>query len=176
MKIMSSTIPEESTSWYALFTKPRQEDRAVENLTAWGLPTLAPRVRVQAGSDRCKLLFPGYVFARFNVTSMAHKIRFTRGIAYIVSFGGTPARVGDEIIAAISWRMNNQGVVTLGKYLQPGDAVAIETGPFHDFQGVFEQELSDGERVRILLTTVAYSARIEVSKCDLRKLYTTQVA
>jgi hypothetical protein len=38
-----------------------------------------------------------------------------------------------------------------------------------DFRGVFEQELSGGERVRILLTTIACTRRFEVSKCDLRK-------
>lgn len=159
---------EDSTSWYALAVKPRQEDRATDNLKAWGIPTLVPKVDVGA-TGRRKLLFPGYIFARFALAHMAHKIRFTRGISYIVSFGGRPAEVADEIIAAISNRMRSDGAITLGRSLRPGDPVVITAGPLRDFEGVFEEELSDGERVRILLDTVAYTARMEISRYNLRK-------
>jgi transcriptional antiterminator RfaH len=167
MSTLSSPL-NESACWYALATKPRQEDRAVENLIAWRIPILAPKLDAQDGQRR-KLLFPGYIFARFDVEEMAPKIRFTRGISYIVSFGGRPAVVTDEIISAISNRIDKNGIVTLGRSLQMGDAIMITVGPLRDFEGVFDGELSDGERVRILLTTVAYTGRIEISKHNVKE-------
>lgn len=164
------SVFQERGSWYALATKRRQEDRAVQNLIAWGIPTLAPRVAMGGRANDWKLLFPGYIFARFDLVTTSHKMRFTRGVAYIVSFGNRPAVVADEIIAAICQRLDKNGALTLDKKLQPGDAVIITSGVLRDFQGIFEQELSDGERVRILLTTVAYTSRIQISKYELRKL------
>jgi len=167
MSTLSSPL-NELVCWYALATKPRQEDRAVENLIAWGIPTLAPKLDAQDGQRR-KLLFAGYIFARFNIEVMGPKIRFTRGISYIVSFGGRPAVVTDEIISSISNRIDENGVVTLGRRLQTGDPIVITAGPLHDLEGVFDEELSDGERVRILLTTVAYTGRIKISKHNVKR-------
>jgi transcriptional antiterminator RfaH len=167
MNVTSSPLGK-SAAWYALATKPRQEDRAVENLEAWKIPTLAPKLDARAG-DRRKLLFPGYIFACFDIATKAQKIRFTRGVSYIVGFGGRPAEVADEIITAISFRIGKNGSVALDGNFQAGDPIVITSGPLQNFQGVFEQELSDSERVRILLTTVAYTARIEISKYDLKK-------
>jgi transcriptional antiterminator RfaH len=157
-------------SWYVLFTKPHQENRAVENLSAWGVEALAPKLKAREGTNVLHPLFPCYVFARFNPAVMLPKIRFTRGISYVVSFGGIPAIVPDEIIEAICQRMDNTEVVREMETLRAGDSVVIESGPLREFRGVFEEELSDNERIKILLTTVAYSARVEVSKYDVRRL------
>jgi transcriptional antiterminator RfaH len=159
----------DSAAWYAVFTKPRQEDRAAGNLKAWDVPTLVPKI-IEPKKNYLHPLFPCYIFAYFDARTMLHKIRFTRGISQIVSFGGRPANVSEEIIAAITSRMDNKGVVSTIMHLQPGNPVFIHSGPFQDFYGIFEEELSDAERVRILLTAVSYTARIEVYKYDVTML------
>jgi transcriptional antiterminator RfaH len=166
--------PDSSQFWYALFTKPHQEDRAVSNLSAWGVQSLAPKLKARKGTKVVRRLFPGYVFARFNPTSMLHQIRFTRGISYVVSFAGAPAIVSDQIISAICQRTDTDGVVIEAtEVLNPGDSVVIQSGPLRDFHGVFEGEMSDSDRIRVLLTTVEYSARVEISKYEVRKLHAT---
>lgn len=163
-------IPCESTnqsSWYALATKPHQEDRAAENLAAWGIPTLAPKFQDEPG-ERKKPLFPGYIFARFNIGMMIHKIRFTRGISYVVSFGGKPAEIAEEIIFAISKRIGIDGSVIMGQKFKSGDPIIIISGPLRDLHGVFEKELPGGERVKILLATLARTSEVETSRYDLK--------
>jgi transcriptional antiterminator RfaH len=155
----------DSAAWYAVFTKPRQEDRAADNLKAWNVPTLVPKI-IEPRKNYLRPLFPNYIFAYFDVGTMLHKIRFTRGISQIVSFGGRPADVSEEIITAIMSRMDNKGVVSTLKRLQPGELVLVQSGPFGGFNGIFEEELSDTERIKILLTAVSYTARIEVYKYD----------
>ncbi|HZI57533.1 MAG TPA: transcription termination/antitermination NusG family protein [Verrucomicrobiae bacterium] len=172
----SPSLAEGLEFWYALFTKPHQEDRAVKNLVAWGIQTLAPKLKSRENKNALRPLFPGYIFARFNPGAMLDKIRFTRGIANVVSFGGKPAVVSDAIISAICRRIDSRSVVVEAPTLHPGDAVMIQTGPLHDLQGVFEEELPDQERIRILLTTVAYSAHVEISKYDVCSLAKGHVA
>jgi len=109
-------------------------------------------------------LFPGYIFARFDAASMFHKIRFTRGVLYVVSFEGRPAVVSDQVIAAIQRHVEDSPI------LRPGDSVIVKNGPLRSFMGVFERNLTGHARVQILLTTIAYSARMVVSPSDLALL------
>jgi transcriptional antiterminator RfaH len=156
-------------SWYAVRTKPRQEERAVENLGSWGVTTLAPRIKGN-GNGRESHLFPGYIFARFDSGKMLQDIRFTRGVAYVVSFGGVPAAISEELIQEINARTDDNGVVRIAPALSPGDTVMIRSGLLRNFVGVFERELPGSERVQILLRTVAFSARAEVSRYEVAKV------
>jgi len=53
---------------------------------------------------------------------------------------------------------------------KPGDVVEIQAGPLRGFQGVFEREMSDQERVVILLDTLATSTRVQISREQLEKV------
>ncbi len=156
--------------WYALRTKPKQEDRAAANLTAWGVETLTPRIAGTSKQDRIRPLFPGYIFARFDIHARLRDISFTRGVLYVVSFGGMPTAVDEEVITAIRSRIGTDGIVKMSTNLNPGDCVMIHSGALKHLTGVFERETPDHERVQILLTAVAYSARVEVSRYEVIKL------
>jgi transcriptional antiterminator RfaH len=156
-------------AWYAVRTKPSQEKRAAENLTAWGIETLTPWLAARrALPARCPL-FPSYIFARFNAAVLP-KVNFTRGVSYVVSFGGKLVAVDEAVIATIHDRMDEKGIIRNTQTLKPGDAVRILAGPLRDFTGVLEKKMPGSERVRVLLTTVAYSARVEMSIFELAKL------
>jgi transcriptional antiterminator RfaH len=155
-------------SWYAIRTKPRQEERAVDNLTSWGIATLAPRL--EGTGQRTQHLFPGYIFARFDGLTMLHNVHLVRGVAYVVSFGEVPAPISDDVIWEIYARMDEDGVIRTTPTLNPGDEVVIRSGPLRNFVGVFERELPGAERVQIFLRTVAYSAHVEVSRLEVAKI------
>lgn len=157
--------------WYAIYTKPSQEKRAAENLEAWGLETLAPWLSPSGASPFSKPLFPRYIFGRFDAAQMLHKVYFTRGVSSVVSFGGQPAIIMDDVITAIRERVDRNGkVVREPTGWKTGDTVVIESGPLRSLKGIFERDLPDGERVRILLEMVTYSAHIEIARSALTKL------
>src|SRR5262245_20366287 len=92
-------------AWYAIHTNPRQELRAENNLRAWGVETYLPKIKerglnqyVSKHAWSIKPLFLRYFFARFRYNTFGHKIRYTRGVRDVVSFGATPLPVNDEII------------------------------------------------------------------------------
>jgi transcriptional antiterminator RfaH len=160
--------------WYVVQTKSQQEERAVANLSAWGLQILAPRTRErrlgvnQQPAYESAALFPGYVFARFDAELLAAKVRYTRGVLGLVGFGAGPAAVDDCAIALIRDRIGADGFVHAAPP-RPGDLVHILDGPFRALVGVFEQELSGRDRVRILLTTLGSPLRVQVLKSAIRR-------
>ena len=167
---MSAAI-EDTLNWYVVHTHPKQEERTTSNLLAFGLETLSPKLRVNKynqftgqPSALVKPLFPGYIFSRFRYNELFHKIRFTRGVHSLVSFNNTPATIDDEIIEMLRSRVGNDGFVKTGEDFKAGDAVRIKEGRFENFCGVFERELSDTDRVRILLNTIGYQAHIVVDR------------
>jgi transcriptional antiterminator RfaH len=160
----------DNASWYAIHTKPRQEERASENLAIWGVETLVAHMRPLSADKYLRPLFPGYIFARFDFSRMFRKIQFTRGVSYVVGFGGIPAPIEDRLIAVIRDR---QGLGDSGwseTPLQAGDRVLIHSGPLCNFMGVFEKELPNHTRVQILLHTIARNFRVEVAKYEVARL------
>src|ERR1044072_7426163 len=94
--------------WYVIHTNPKQEDRAECNLRAWQVETFNPKIRTCRRNEftgepvySVKPLFPRYFFARFKVNELFHKVRFTRGVHDVVSFGDYPTAVHDDMIAII---------------------------------------------------------------------------
>jgi transcriptional antiterminator RfaH len=164
----------DSRHWYVIRTKPKQETRAESNLRAWGIETFAPKVRglrlrVTSGrSFRIEALFPGYLFARFDATNLYAKVRLTRGVHSVVGFGESATPVEDSTISGIRSRVQEDGLVHLAD-VQPGDPVEVVDGPLRSLAGIFDGALSGGDRVRILLTAMACSARVNLPKAFIRK-------
>lgn len=173
---MINEVIADSLCWYAVHTKPRQEDRAESNLRAWGIETFAPKWKERRRNQFTgkplyitRPLFPGYIFARFEASTLLHKICFTRGVHTIVSFSGVPVPIDDRIITIIKTRRDDDGFIEIGEKCHPGDQVVIIDGPLKDFTGVFERELTESERVAVLLNSISYQARVVVEKAFIRK-------
>ena len=168
---MSIEVVDHLPQWYVVHTNPKQEDRADSNLRCWGVETLHPKLKTRRVNEftgaltyLTKPMFPRYLFAKFNARKQLAKISFTRGVHHVVSFGGQPTPVEDEIIEIMRARIDENGFVSFGEELKQGDKVVIKAGPLRDFEGVFERELNDSERISVLLTTISYQGRVVVSR------------
>jgi len=165
--------------WYLLQTYPKQEDRAESNLKSLGVEILAPRVKERrynfytgAITHHAKPLFPGYLFVKFRANDLYHKVRYTRGVRHLVSFGDSPTVIDEEIITMIQSRIREDGFadVDADGDLKPGDQVVIKDGPLKTFAGIFEREMKGAERVRILIQTVSYQAHVEIERGMVKKV------
>jgi transcriptional antiterminator RfaH len=111
-----------------------------------------------------KPLFPGYLFARFKLRDLYHKVRYTRGVRELVSFNDEPSVVDDQVVEVIKQRIGHEGLVMIGEELHPGDRVVVKGGPLKNLCGIFEREFKDNDRVLILLETVNFQAHVEIKK------------
>jgi transcriptional antiterminator RfaH len=159
--------------WYAIYTKPKCEGSTARQLENAGIEVLNPRVRTKKFKKGryeyvVEPLFKNYVFASFDNDKHNHMIRYTRGVKYIVG-KENPVIVPREIIDAIKERMVEGGLIIPAKEnFEKGDRVKIHEGPFSDFYGIFDREVSGRERVMILLE--ALHCRIEIESSALRKV------
>jgi transcriptional antiterminator RfaH len=165
--------------WYAVHTKPRQEDRADSNLRAWRVETFAPKIRERSNYNTytgkatfvTKPLFPRYIFAKFKANDLLHKVYYTRGVDSVVCFGGKPCPIDEDIIGIIQSRRGPDGLIRMGETLHLGDKVIIGEGPFRSFAGIFDGYCKGEERVSILLTTVSCQSRVIVERQSISRVH-----
>lgn len=161
-------------AWYCVRTKPCQEDYAEEHLGQQGIEVYSPRIRMRKTIRRklCTVnrpMFPGYLFGRFAYCDCARCVGYSLGVLRIVSFGNRPAIVDDDIIAEIRLHANEQGIIILEPPpIRRGDPVTITEGPFRGFEAIFERDLSDRDRVLILLSELEMRARVEIDRAWIR--------
>ena len=179
---MQRNIDHFSLHWYAIHIKPRQEERAEQNLRTLNAGNL--NIEIFSPKDRerrfdstikqlvhvVKPLFPSYIFGRFETGTMLHKVLFTRGVNNVVNFGHKPAIVPDEIIKLIQLQIGMDGYVKVGEEPALGDTVRIKGGPLNNFVGVFERDASAAERIQLLLSAVSYQCRIEIDRDLIEKV------
>lgn len=170
-----SLVGEESSlmasplSWYVARTRPRQEVVAEHNLRQLGLETLLPllrqdEARTTMARRRPRVaapLFPGYLFVRFDVERHLRAVSFARGVRHLLTLGGGLAVVPTDVVEAIVRRLED-GVVVLRPSWRPGDRVRLGPGPLEGLEAIFERELTDQQRVVVLLRCLTYEARVIV--------------
>ena len=161
-------------NWYLVHAKCRQESVAEMNLQRLGVEAFFPRFKKRKANrsknqgEEKRPLFPGYLFAREDISSEFRKVAYAHGVLRVVKFGSAPALVAEEIIHSIRAR-EDDGLVVLSpsSSLKPGQDVLIDKGPFQGFKGIFEQELNGIERVALLLKTLAYQGRLVIDRDSL---------
>lgn len=141
--------------WYLIHCKPREDERALENLERQGFECYRPTRRVERRRDGRKFvtaeaLFPSYLFIRLDsVNDNWYPIRSTRGVVQIVRFKEYPLAVRDEIIEGIRMRL---GGAAVEPYLKPGERVRIVEGPFSQLEAIFVAH--DGNERTVLLLNI----------------------
>ena len=117
-----------------------------------------------------KPLFPGYIFGKFDLEQNYALVRWARGVRKILGFGGYPTAISEEVLKIIKERTDTQGIVRVKHHFEPNDLVRIKAGPMKDLIGVFEDWVSEGERVRILLSLIRYQPTVEIHYSMIEKV------
>ena len=99
-------------------------------------------------------------------------IRYTRGVKRVVGNSEGPIPIEEKVIHEIKAREIN-GLIELNKYGQEPqleDEIEVMEGPFKGLRGIFKKELSDQERVLILLNYITYQGKLIIEKKKLKKV------
>ena len=159
--------------WYAIYTRPREEDRADSNLRAWGVETFSPKLKEKCRrrysnqvTYSIKPLFSRYIFAKFDASVLLQKIYYTRGVHSVVCYADQPAIIDGQIIDEIKARVRDDGFIQLEDEddFKQGDKVTIQEGSLSGISGVFHRGLKDSERVLILLTNAKYQVSVAIDR------------
>ena len=158
--------------WFAIQARTGAEAAAESNLRALPIETLLPLARrpVHHATRRPRMavrpLFPGYLFGRFCAWDSLRAVSYSRGVLRVVGGGAQPWPVEDAIITDIRERIGPEGCVEMHERpFRVGDSVRITTGPLSGWSGIFDSELSDAQRVVILIETLQHGRVVIPRDC-----------
>lgn len=149
--------------WFAISTRSRHEKVVHRELSTRNIETFLPTMkRWSRWKDRRKQvewpLFPGYCFARFDVSSMLPVMKCI-GVVSVVSFDGEPAPIPDHEIdgirrlVAIDWRWDPCPLV------KEGELVEVVSGPL---TGIVGRLLRKGPSPRLILSVEVTNSAVSV--------------
>ena len=123
-----------TTHWYVLYTKPKNEKKVAETLTALGIEVYCPLVKsIKIWSDRKKKvtepLFKSYVFVRIEESKRDYVFEAHGAVRYLFWLG-KPAIVRDEEIAAIQDFLSEIKLESGPLVFEYKQEVEIMHGPF----------------------------------------------
>ena len=144
--------------WFLIYTKPRQEERAKENIENQGFETFLPMIAYekikQPKSYSLQPMFPSYLFTKFNVEKDNWiDIKSTRGVCQVITFGDKPTEVPDSVVDFLKTKVDDHNVIKLKvtrPIFQKGDNLVIKKGVFQGKEAKF-LSMKGKERARILL-------------------------
>lgn len=156
-------------AWYLVYTKPRQEETALNQLVRQGYEAYLPRTRrwrrrQGKRAQAIEPLFPRYLFVHLDQTSDDWgPIRSTIGVAALVRFGAEPARIPDGLIEYLKQREGTDGFHDWAEAaMAAGDRVRIAEGAFKGYEGIYMAHTSR-ERVLVLLNIVDRSIKMHMA-------------
>ena len=164
-----------SPQWYVIQTKPADEHRVDAHLSNQGITVFLPMLETFHHVNgkmipKIKPLFPSYLFARLDICAAYYMVKWTRGVNKILGMGSEPTPVSEKVIRTLRQRMGENDVVRLDDGLEEGSVVQFTSGPFKDLMGVFDKKMSDGGRVRILLSLIGVDVPVQVSRHQIKKV------
>lgn len=164
-------------NWFAVVTKPRQEQVALQNLQRQGFECFLPMAEnpYQRRSKKHKQiiepLFPRYLFLNAIAESQnLAPVRSTRGVLSMVRFGTELAVIPDSIINAIKNRMEPAtGLIRINPVaIKAGDKVRVFDGPLAGISGIVTEKNSE-TRALILMELLGRPTKIEVDALILQR-------
>jgi transcriptional antiterminator RfaH len=148
--------------WYLVKTKARMEEIAEINLKNQGIEYFLPRFT--CGKREGKVIFPGYIFIKPKMGNTFQSIRSTKGVSDFVRFEMTFANASDETIdelkAGVDVMSGRMDQINLH---QKGDQVFIKSGPFKDFNAIFEKYEANQSAI-VLINFLRNQQRLKIKK------------
>lgn len=150
-------------NWYALYTKPRNEKKVVEDLEALNMEVYCPMVTVvKQWSDRKKRieqpLLSSYVFVKTTEKDRAKVFNSFGAVRYLFWLG-KPAIVKENEILAMKELLQEKYKEITVSGLQPGNKVTLEEGVFKGQEATFKEQ--KGNKTILLLESLGMTLILE---------------
>ena len=157
--------------WFAVHTHAKGEFVAQKNLERQGYTTYLPLFRTTRKHARkvevvSAPLFPRYIFVSLiRGLDGPSKVRYSKGVSNIVSFGLKPATIPQKILQSLLDKEDEEGCINFRKSekLVPGDKVNIIEGIFARSSGVIEK-ITGTDRVLLLLDLLDQQLKLNTSR------------
>ncbi|GAB4303659.1 MAG: UpxY family transcription antiterminator [Marinilabiliales bacterium] len=134
--------------WFPLYTRPRHERKAFENLKSFGFEAFLPTYKtLRQWSDRKKKvelpLFPSYCFVKIEEKKYIEPLK-ANGVVKYVWFNGKPIPVEDKVIESLQRVCKGDYKIekTYNKF-SSGQKIRIKYGQLKGIEGIYVNETNN---------------------------------
>jgi transcriptional antiterminator RfaH len=148
---------EKGERWYCVRSKPKKERMAAGSLASLhGLEVFCPQIRFQRKTVRgpCwfqEAMFPGYLFARFDLFEMKNAVAYAPGVLNIPSFDNRIVSIPDAVIESLQKDLDEESVVEAVAPLEVGEETMILEGSMRGLKVKVIKLMPAQERVAVLM-------------------------
>jgi transcriptional antiterminator RfaH len=159
--------------WFCLKAQSKREHIAAAFLRQSSeVEVFCPRVRFRKQTTRGSVwfvepMFPGYLFARFNYTTLNRRVVHAPAVNGFVRFGDRIGLLPDVLIAEIKSNTGIDEIVEINQGLALGQNVEVVQGPFQGFEALVTRFIAARDRVEILIEWMGRSLHAELNVADL---------
>ncbi len=160
--------------WYCLRACPKREHFAARQLVErTGVEAFAPRFAVRRATrsglvtTRTEALFPGYLFARFDLETDARFVTSTPDVTGLVRLGAHTPPVPEALVQLL--RTHASGSLPCAPVLAPGDWIEVLSGCLAGSEGRVVTFDSGRSRACVLLALLGQELRIDFPAAALRR-------
>jgi transcriptional antiterminator RfaH len=172
---MTATINRNQTdtiepAWYCLRTQAKHEHIAAAHIRLLeGVTVFCPRIRFKRLTRQglvwvTEAMFPGYLFAYFDLGEKHRQVRYAHCVIGIVQFGNRYPIIEEGALTLLRDQTGVAEVKELTYELSQGDEVKIVAGIFAGLNAVVTQILSARERVKVLMDFLGRPMEAEVER------------
>ncbi|MEM1156935.1 MAG: transcription termination/antitermination NusG family protein [Verrucomicrobiota bacterium] len=155
-------------AWYCLRTKTKREHIAAATLESLhGIEVCLPRLRHRKKTVRgpvmfTEALFPGYIFAYFDLKQELASVRSCAGVAGVLNFNDKYIPVEKGVIGELRGLATDNEVIEIKEQYQPGDSIEVVAGSFSGIRGLVQTYIPAKQRVVLLLEFLGRETEVEV--------------
>lgn len=159
--------------WYCLRAKPKKERMASMSLASMhGLDVFCPQIRFRRKTVRGSIwfqeaMFPGYIFARFDMFSMKRAVSYAPGVLNIPMFNGRIVSIPASIIESLQADLDENSVVDAGITLEVGEETTILEGSMRGLKVKVIKVMPAEGRVGVLLEMLGTLVEAQFSTHEL---------
>lgn len=143
--------------WYCVRSKPKKERVAAGSLaTLHGLEVFCPQIRFQRKTVRGPVwfqeaMFPGYLFARFDLFEMKQAVSYAPGVLTIPVFDEHYVPVPDDVIESLQADLDAESVAEATAPLEVGEETTVLEGSMRGLKVKVIKLMPAQERVAVLM-------------------------
>ena len=154
-------------AWFCLRSQPKHEHIAAAHLRTMGIEAVNPRIRFKrltkyGPAPVVEALFPGYLFARFDLRTTLPRVHYAPGVKTVVHFGPRWPTVPDAVISELRARFGEAEIHIDSTALAPGDTVQIAGGAMHGLEAVVSMVMPGRQRVVVLMEFLGRQNMVEL--------------
>jgi len=175
---MTDIEEQSDTGWFCVRSKPKSEHIAARNLQGFANldEVFCPRIRYEKSTRRGKVwfveaLFPGYLFARFDLWRDLRAVNATPGVSGVLRFADSYPRISDACVGELREEFPEEAdaIRVIDPEISVGDEVVLTSGPMAGLQTIVTRLSSGTERARVLLEWLGQEREAEVSLSSLSR-------